>query len=550
MPERNYCCKSCGGEFKKSFFDDIKKSDDERQCRFCDQRVELLALVKDQNEKLAVIEKTVKEGKNNNPTSTAATNYNFTKAVDGIRHSNENLHREIEKLKITVIKKETQIDRLEGHLLEIEELFNTFTRDLRDEIDTFKTKTCQRNDVTSKNLERVSNLVLKTLRLDEESSKQRCQDRASADVDVGRLSLGGGAIPKRLGVGAPPNQQRTSTPYKDALLNNNTRAASNAAAVMPPHGSTTNLQSSREARVPTNGPTETRGDMGVMHRGMRPNNNRMGPNGSKPNRVGSNRAGSNRAGPNPNRVGPNRGGPNRVAPGREGDAQPASENNAMTGTNDGFQTVKNRRNRNPNYRENNVDSCFGKVKKIQNETETVLIGDSIVRRQEREFRGRNKERRRVLCFPGINVQRLCGEAEKLQLKDKNSLVIVHVGTNDIRKTRSEALLDQYKNLIGVLKTKTNNIIVSSILPRIYENDVNYSKVTYINRALKTMCYNNGVTYMDVFPHFVNQKNMFTKDGIHPNDLGNARFGRLLHDATKQFYAQSLNERVGSLQRIT
>ena len=111
-----------------------------------------------------------------------------------------------------------------------------------------------------------------------------------------------------------------------------------------------------------------------------------------------------------------------------------------------------------------------------------------------------------------------------------------MGTNDLKRTRSEDLLAKYRQLISDLKAKTSRVAITSILPRMNDDDELYSKLTYTNRALDTICMSEGVSFINLFDDFRERPDLFLKDGLHLNDLGNARLGRLLHIGAKKFYA--------------
>ncbi len=79
--------------------------------------------------------------------------------------------------------------------------------------------------------------------------------------------------------------------------------------------------------------------------------------------------------------------------------------------------------------------------------------------------------------------------------DNNTLFIVHAGTNGVQHTRSKDLIERYKKMIQVFKRKTNNIVISGILPRIRAPDVYYSKAFSTNNRLETPCFQKGVEFI-------------------------------------------------------
>ena len=169
--------------------------------------------------------------------------------------------------------------------------------------------------------------------------------------------------------------------------------------------------------------------------------------------------------------------------------------------------------------------------------EARLIGDSIVRNQLEEFCGRARATRKRLCMPGgclDDITAACQEATAES--NNNTLFIVHAGTNDVQRTRSEELLEKYKKLIRTFKTKTNNnnLIISGILPRIKATDRFYDKAFSTNNRLKTLCFQEGVDYINMWDDFYDKPELFLGDGLHLSAIGAARFGRLISDKVSLF----------------
>lgn len=197
-----------------------------------------------------------------------------------------------------------------------------------------------------------------------------------------------------------------------------------------------------------------------------------------------------------------------------------------------------------------ISNSFGKLEMLANELETVVIGDSIVRYQNYEFAKRNEPKRKVICKPGANIDSLTNIVNSTNLQNRSSLVICHVGTNNLKNTRSEAILDKYHRLIQTLKTKTEHVIISGLLPRPHDDERIYSKIIYINTALRNICSRESVSYFDGFSGFIDQDDMFMSDGIHLNDLGNARFGRMLHSRTTAYYKSIVSQHLNEQSRPT
>ncbi len=142
------------------------------------------------------------------------------------------------------------------------------------------------------------------------------------------------------------------------------------------------------------------------------------------------------------------------------------------------------------------------TEQIDEPEETRLVGDSIVRGQLVEFCGRVPSRRRRYCLPGASLGDITAAIEDTT-KDAttNTLYIIHAGTNDVQRSRSE-LMAKYKGMIRKYKTKLNNIIISGILTRINANARLYNIAFSINNRLKTLCQQENVEYLNMWNDFL------------------------------------------------
>ena len=173
---------------------------------------------------------------------------------------------------------------------------------------------------------------------------------------------------------------------------------------------------------------------------------------------------------------------------------------------------------------------------IEDEHETRLIGDSMIRGQLTEFCGRASHgKRKRMCFPGARVNDIIAACDDVTTgSDENTLLILHIGTNDVKASRSEELMEKYKRLIQKYKEKSNNIIVSGILPRMNESDTFYSKAFSTNNRLKSLCALENVKFANFWDNFYNAHHLYQFDGVHLNSVGAARFGRLLCNQVSVF----------------
>ena len=171
--------------------------------------------------------------------------------------------------------------------------------------------------------------------------------------------------------------------------------------------------------------------------------------------------------------------------------------------------------------------------------ETRLTGDSLIASQLTEFCGRAPNSRKRYCMPGASIDEItaaCDEVTNGATKD--TLIVLHVGTNDVQKTRSEELLQKYRKLIQKYKVKSDNIIISGVLPKMYGENTFYNKAFSLNNRLKNLCRQEGVKFIDTWDNFYQKPELFGNDGLHLNSVGSARFGRLLSEAVLDFWAKN------------
>ncbi len=68
----------------------------------------------------------------------------------------------------------------------------------------------------------------------------------------------------------------------------------------------------------------------------------------------------------------------------------------------------------------------------EEEHETLLIGDSLVRTQLEDFCGRARRTRKRLCMPGARLADITAASEEAtSSSDTNTLYVLHAGTNDV-----------------------------------------------------------------------------------------------------------------------
>lgn len=160
---------------------------------------------------------------------------------------------------------------------------------------------------------------------------------------------------------------------------------------------------------------------------------------------------------------------NRVRPDARGPDNRNAKNQQMTdltATNNSYSSLKN---------EEIVQIYF-------------LAGESDLKHQGKQNK-QQKKNRKVLCHPGATVQSITNQVRNLSAQ-REDLVVVHVGINNLcgqklgHLFRSEAHKEKYKSLIETITSKTDNGIIAGIIMSMNETEMTYSRIKYINRAVK------------------------------------------------------------------
>ena len=168
---------------------------------------------------------------------------------------------------------------------------------------------------------------------------------------------------------------------------------------------------------------------------------------------------------------------------------------------------------------------------MEDEFETRLVGDSMIKGQLVEFCGRSANgRRKCYAYRGGTLDDMTTVSDTVTDKaDSNTVVIIHAGTNDVQSSRSEELLAKYERMIKRYKEKVSekNIMISGILPRAKGSQRFFNIAFSANNRLKSLCERENVNFVNFWDNFYFDRHLFWKDGLHLNECGSARFGRLL-----------------------
>ena len=71
----------------------------------------------------------------------------------------------------------------------------------------------------------------------------------------------------------------------------------------------------------------------------------------------------------------------------------------------------------------------------------------------------------VICLPGTKIEAITERVENIVGSGNGGSVLVHVGTNNIEREGTTAIVRKYRNFVRTLKqTRIEQVILSGILP--------------------------------------------------------------------------------------
>ena len=144
----------------------------------------------------------------------------------------------------------------------------------------------------------------------------------------------------------------------------------------------------------------------------------------------------------------------------------------------------------------------------------VFVGDSIVRNTDRFL---NKGDDVVVCLPGAKIEVITERVENIVGLGKGGSVLVHVGTTNIEREGTTAIVRKYRNLVRTLKqTRVEQVTLSGILPVIGRRGHRYRNCRgmAINMLVEKLCREEEVGFVDSWGSIVGRADMYMKDGLH------------------------------------
>ena len=176
-----------------------------------------------------------------------------------------------------------------------------------------------------------------------------------------------------------------------------------------------------------------------------------------------------------------------------------------------------------------TDSTSGNLwDKEKTKGKCMLLGDSIVRYVDREFSRVDKAKRTRVCLPGARVEDVSDRVSRLVGDEE--IVVVEIGTNNLRRDSQDMLRSRFKELMCRLKSTRSKVAFCGILPR-FDGRVAGRKIASLNRWMEIECRDEGFYYVDV-SCFWERRDLFARDGLHLNGVGASMLGKLVNSCVE------------------
>ena len=139
----------------------------------------------------------------------------------------------------------------------------------------------------------------------------------------------------------------------------------------------------------------------------------------------------------------------------------------------------------------------------------------------------------MVCLPGAKIEAITERVKNIVGSGKGGSVLVHVGTNNVEREGTTAIVRKYRQLIRTLKqTRVEQVILSRILPVMGRRGHKYRNCRgmAINMLVQKLCREEEVGFVDLWGSFVGRADIYMNDGLHLSGKGAAVFADKLSAA--------------------
>ena len=143
---------------------------------------------------------------------------------------------------------------------------------------------------------------------------------------------------------------------------------------------------------------------------------------------------------------------------------------------------------------------------------------------------------------GISGDTTFGILERIDeiTEGKPAKIFILIGINDIsRNVPSELILRNYRKIISYItrNSPATELFIQTLLPvnntfDRYKNHYNKDEeIAEVNKGLKKLAKKEGITLIDLHPHFLDEYDrldpLYTEEGLHLNAIGYQMWSKLL-----------------------
>ena len=163
----------------------------------------------------------------------------------------------------------------------------------------------------------------------------------------------------------------------------------------------------------------------------------------------------------------------------------------------------------------------------------LIIGDSIVREQDKYFVDIEPRHRKRICMPGATLATIHNKCiEEIEETGNDTVHIINGGSNDMKQIKPTIMIEKMKEIIDLYKEKERTLCVTEILPRDSDSEKWQDETYIMNQKLKQLCLDNKVMFIETYFNFYGNSNYYKRDGIHLNHQGSKELGSILNQAVK------------------
>lgn len=173
-----------------------------------------------------------------------------------------------------------------------------------------------------------------------------------------------------------------------------------------------------------------------------------------------------------------------------------------------------------------------KTNSSRNSGSVRIVGDSMLRYSAE---GCREQGAIVECLPGIRIEQLTRRISNMAQNEQDEVVLLNVGTNNIKSARSsDHLMGEIWDLgMAARRTFTRaKIIVAGVMRR---KDTPIAFIDAVNRNLDWACERMGLGFFD--PNCWLGWSDLGRDGVHLNRQGSFKMGELLCNVVRHFRNQ-------------